>query len=115
MRFDGILGTNLSNQINDLGLTRQSDGLWIVDTPPYDQGDATVTITWTINGIAQPDDSTNTFHYTYIKLGNLPQAGGNGILLLLLSGLILMTFTLIAHRYARRSSSQCSSHTSFQA
>lgn len=35
-----------------------------------------MTITWTINGIAQPDDSTNTFHYTYIKLGNLPQAGG---------------------------------------
>uniref|UniRef100_UPI0030DD3661 InlB B-repeat-containing protein n=2 Tax=Bifidobacterium indicum TaxID=1691 RepID=UPI0030DD3661 len=51
VRFDGIAGVDL---------TAKTDGTWSVSTPSHAAGTVTVTVTWTLNGVAQPDE-----HLTY--------------------------------------------------
>ena len=77
--FDGQDGTNIR---------QQPDGTWQITTPAHDPGSATARIQWTIAGYPQPDDTSNT--YTFQHIARLPNAGGIGIVLLLVVGLLTM-------------------------
>ena len=77
--FDGQGSTNIR---------QQPDGTWQITTPAHDPGSATARIQWTIAGYPQPDDTSNT--YTFQHTARLPNAGGIGIVLLLVVGLLTM-------------------------
>ena len=77
--FDGQDSTNIR---------QQPDGTWQITTPAHDPGSATARIQWTIAGYPQPDDTSNT--YTFQHTARLPNAGGIGIVLLLVVGLLTM-------------------------
>ena len=76
--------------------TDNNDGTWKVTTPPYTPGPVTVTINWTLNGVTQLPDTSNTYLYTSISV--LPRAGGTGIFLPLAVGLLIITATMAARR-----------------
>ncbi|MCP8614531.1 InlB B-repeat-containing protein, partial [Bifidobacterium asteroides] len=75
--FDGKPGTSLKPD---------PDGTWKVATPPYTPGLATVAIDWTQDGKQQQTDTSNT--YRYLPIASLPLTGGDGMLLLLATGLL---------------------------
>ncbi|WP_276829631.1 InlB B-repeat-containing protein [Bifidobacterium coryneforme] len=77
--FDGQDSTNIR---------QQPDGTWQITTPAHDPGSATARVQWTIAGHPQPDDTSNT--YTFQHTARLPNAGGIGIVLLLVVGLLTM-------------------------
>ena len=62
------------------------DGTWKVTTPPYTPGLAPVAIDWTQDGKQQETDKGNT--YRYLSIASLPLTGGDGMLLLLATGLL---------------------------
>ena len=76
--------------------TANNDDTWNVTTPPYTPGPVTVTINWTLNGVTQLPDTSNTYLYTSISV--LPRAGGSGIFLPLAVGLFIITVTIAARR-----------------
>ena len=82
--------------------TANNDGTWNVTTPPYTPGPVTVTINWTLNGITQLPDTSNTYLYTSISV--LPRAGGTGIFLPLAVGLLIIMATMAA-RHLRKAGS----------
>lgn len=73
------------------------NGTWLVTTPWHAPEEVTVTIAWSLNGSAEPDDTTNT--YKYIQLGVLPLTGQQGIMAALLVGLMLASSGLAAKRH----------------
>ena len=87
VQFGNAAGTNLTNN---------NDGTWNVTTPPYSPGPVTVTIDWTVNGVAQTPDTSNVYRYT--SIGVLPRAGGTGIFLPLAIGVIIIATTIAARR-----------------
>ena len=87
VHFGNAAGTNLTNN---------NDGTWNVTTPPYSPGPVTVTIDWTVNGVAQTPDTSNVYRYT--SIGVLPRAGGTGIFLPLAIGVIIIATTIAARR-----------------
>ena len=62
------------------------DGTWKVTTPPYTPGLAPVAIDWTQDGKQQETDKGDT--YRYLSIASLPLTGGDGMLLLLATGLL---------------------------
>ncbi|MBI0071910.1 hypothetical protein H3U93_04815 [Bifidobacterium sp. W8115] len=82
--------------------TDNNDGTWKVTTPPYTPGPVTVTINWTLNGVKQLPDTSNTYLYTSISV--LPRAGGAGIFLPLAVGLLIITATMAARRLRKAKS-----------
>ena len=62
------------------------DGTWKVTTPPYTPGLVPVAIDWTQDGKQQETDKGNT--YRYLSIASLPLTGGDGMLLLLATGLL---------------------------
>ena len=77
----------------------QDDGSVTVVTPAHEPGTVTVSVDYTLGGAAQKPDTT--LRYTYTPLGVLPQAGGEGILLALTTGMIGMGGVIAARRYRR--------------
>ena len=88
--FDGQDSTNIR---------QQPDGTWQITTPAHDPGSATARIQWTIAGYPQPDDTSNT--YTFQHTARLPNAGGIGIVLLLVVGLLTMAAAAARQRQLR--------------
>ena len=80
-----------------------ADDTWTVTTPEHAAGGVPVTISWTLDGAPQADDTGNT--YRYVTIGSLPLTGSYGILLLAAIGLTLMTATTAArpHRHPTKS------------
>ena len=89
--FDGKDSTNIR---------QQPDGTWQITTPAHDPGSATARIQWTIAGYPQPDDTSNT--YTFQHTARLPNAGGIGIVLLLVVGLLTMAAAAARQRQLKR-------------
>ncbi|WP_422614003.1 RCC1 domain-containing protein, partial [Bifidobacterium indicum] len=77
--------------------TAGADDTWTVTTPAHTAGGVPVTISWTLDGTPQADDTGNT--YRYVTIGSLPLTGSHGILLLAAIGLTLMTATDAARRH----------------
>ncbi|MCP8614533.1 RCC1 domain-containing protein, partial [Bifidobacterium asteroides] len=67
-------------------LAANPDGTWQVTTPAYTPGPVTVAIDWTQDGKQQETDTSNT--YRYLSIASLPLTGGDGMLLLLATGLL---------------------------
>lgn len=88
--------TNVKFDQTDGTLVANTDGIWTVTTPAHDIGEVTVTIDWTLDGVRQTADTSN--RYMYQPFGVLPNAGGTGIGLLLLTGLILMACAVVHRR-----------------
>ena len=74
-----------------------ADDTWTVTTPAHTAGGVPVTISWTLDGAPQADDTGNT--YRYVTIGSLPLTGSHGILLLAAIGLTLMAVTDAARRH----------------
>ena len=89
--FDGKDSTNIR---------QQPDGTWQITTPAHDPGSATARIQWTIAGYPQPDDTSNA--YTFQHTARLPNAGGIGIVLLLVVGLLTMAAAAARQRQLKR-------------
>lgn len=84
--FDNRYGT-IKNQ--------NSDESWNVIVPEHDQGAITVTVIWKLSGLPQ----TNQYlSYTYLHVGSLPNAGGSGIILVLLAGFLVTSGTIAVRR-----------------
>lgn len=75
---------------------QNSDESWNVIVPEHNQGSVPVTVVWNLSGLPQQDQYLT---YTYLHVGSLPNAGGSGILLLLLTGLLVMGGTIAVRRY----------------
>uniref|UniRef100_A0ABS3IRW6 InlB B-repeat-containing protein n=1 Tax=Bifidobacterium asteroides TaxID=1684 RepID=A0ABS3IRW6_9BIFI len=67
-------------------LTPNPDGTWNATTPAYTPGPVPVAIDWTQDGMPQETDTSNT--YRYLSIASLPLTGGNGMLILLATGLL---------------------------
>ncbi|MGL4941065.1 MAG: InlB B-repeat-containing protein, partial [Bifidobacterium asteroides] len=67
-------------------LTPNPDGTWNATTPAYTPGPVPAAIDWTQDGRQQQTDTSNT--YRYLSIASLPLTGGNGMLLLLATGLL---------------------------
>ena len=90
VRFDISSGANLTS----------SDGSSVsVLTPAHQPGTVTVSVDYTIGGAAQQPDAS--LKYTYLPAGVLPQAGGEGILLALATGMTGMGGVLASRRHRR--------------
>ena len=90
--FDGIAIKNISKS--------QDDGSVTVTTPPHEPGEVTVSVDYTLGGTG----STLTYdslRYTYTPLGVLPKAGGEGVLLILATGMTSMGGVLASRRHLR--------------
>ena len=90
--FDGIAIKNISKS--------QDDGSVTVTTPPHEPGEVTVSVDYTLGGTG----STLTYdslRYTYTPLGVLPKAGGEGVLLVLATGMTSMGGVLASRRHLR--------------
>ncbi|WP_339351045.1 RCC1 domain-containing protein, partial [Bifidobacterium indicum] len=74
-----------------------TDDTWRTTTPAHTPGTVTVTIDWTRDGTVQTPDTGN--RYEFRTLAVLPLAGGEGILPLLLMGLLAMAATLAGRRH----------------
>ena len=90
--FDGMAIKNISKS--------QDDGSVTVTTPPHEPGEVTVSVDYTLGGTG----STLTYdslRYTYTPLGVLPKAGGEGVLLVLATGMTSMGGVLASRRHLR--------------
>ena len=83
-----------------------TDGTWRTTTPAHTPGTVTVTIDWTRDGTVQTPDTGN--RYEFRTLAVLPLAGGEGILPLLLMGLLAMAATLAGRRHRQDTTTQTS-------
>ena len=81
------------------GLTRGDGGSVSVLTPAHQPGTVTVSVDYTLGGAAQTPDTT--LRYTYLPAGVLPQAGGEGILLALTTGMTGMGGVLASRRHRK--------------
>ena len=90
--FDGIAIKDISKS--------QDDGSVTVTTLPHEPGEVTVSVDYTLGGTG----STLTYdslRYTYTPLGVLPKAGGEGVLLVLATGMTSMGGVLASRRHLR--------------
>ena len=83
--------TSLTIDNVTLSLRRTGPNTWQVTTTAHDPGPVPVRVRWTLAGQDQPDDTTNT--YTYRHTGILPNAGGTGIILLIIAGMLTLAIT----------------------
>ena len=90
VRFDTSPGMNL---------TRGDGGSVSVLTPAHQPGMVTVSVDYTLGGAPQTPDTS--LRYTYLPAGVLPQAGGEGILLALATGMTGMGGVLASRRHRR--------------
>ncbi|MBI0090718.1 InlB B-repeat-containing protein [Bifidobacterium sp. W8113] len=90
VRFDSNTAT---------GLTRGDGGSVTVFTPAHQPGTVTVSVDYTLGGAPQTPDTS--LRYTYLPAGVLPQAGGEGILLALATGMTGMGGVLASRRHRR--------------
>ncbi|MBI0127002.1 InlB B-repeat-containing protein [Bifidobacterium sp. W8101] len=81
------------------GLTRGDAGSVTVTTPAHQPGTVTVSVDYTLGGAPQTPDTS--LRYTYLPAGVLPQAGGQGILLALATGMTGMGGVLASRRHRR--------------
>ena len=88
VRFDSNAGTNL---------TRGDGNSVTVFTPAHQPGTVTVSVDYTLGGAPQTPDTS--LRYTYLPAGVLPQAGGEGILLALATGMTGMGGVLASRRH----------------
>ena len=72
-------------------LRQTGPGTWKTTTTAHNPGPVPVRVQWTLAGQKQPDDTTNT--YTYQHTATLPNAGGAGIILLIIAGMLTLTAT----------------------
>ena len=79
------------------GLTRGDGGSVSVLTPAHQPGTVTVSVDYTLGGAPQTPDTS--LRYTYLPAGVLPQAGGQGILLALATGMTGMGGVLASRRH----------------
>ena len=79
------------------GLTRGDGGSVSVLTPAHQPGTVTVSVDYTLGGAPQTPDTS--LRYTYLPAGVLPQAGGEGILLALATGMTGMGGVLASRRH----------------
>ncbi len=92
VRFDTSAGTNLTHVSNSNSVT--------VTTPAHQPGPVKVSVDYTMGGVGSTlTDKSLT--YTYTPLGVLPQAGGEGILLALATGMTGMGGVLASRRHRR--------------
>ncbi|MCX8644921.1 InlB B-repeat-containing protein [Bifidobacterium sp. B4081] len=89
-------------------LTPNADGTWNATTPAYTPGPVPAAIDWTQDGIPQETDTSNT--YRYLSIASLPLTGGNGMLLLLATGLLAAG----AATAAKNRRQQTQTHTSHE-
>ncbi|WP_276829394.1 InlB B-repeat-containing protein [Bifidobacterium coryneforme] len=81
-----------------LPLRQIGTGTWQATTIVHDPGPVPAQVRWTLAGQPQPDDTSNT--YTYRHTGSLPNAGGAGIILLVIAGsFALATAKANRHRH----------------
>ena len=85
------------NRTDVSGLKRGDKGSVTVLTPAHEPGTVTVIVTYKIAAIYQ----FAYLRYTYTPLGALPQAGGEGILLALATGMTGMGGVLASRRHRR--------------
>ena len=85
------------NRTDASGLTRGDKGSVTVVTPAHEPGTVTVIVTYKLAAIYQ----YAYLRYTYTPLGALPQAGGEGILLALATGMTGMGGVLASRRHRR--------------
>ena len=90
------------------GLTRGNGSSVTVTTPAHQPGTVTVSVDYTLGGAPQTPDTS--LRYTYLPAGVLPNAGGEGILLALATGMTGMGGVLASrcHRKEQRSLSHAS-------
>ncbi len=81
------------------GLTRGDGNSISVLTPAHLPGTVTVSVDYTLGGAPQTPDTS--LRYTYLPAGVLPRAGGEGILLVLATGMTGMGGVLASHRHRR--------------
>ena len=81
------------------GLTRGDGSSVTVTTPAHQPGTVTVSVDYTLGGAPQTPDTS--LRYTYLPAGVLPQAGGEGILLALATGMTGMGGVLASRRHRR--------------
>ena len=81
------------------GLTRGDGSSVTVTTPAHQPGTVTVSVDYTLGGAPQTPDTS--LKYTYLPAGVLPQAGGEGILLALATGMTGMGGVLASRRHRR--------------
>ncbi|WP_232341933.1 MULTISPECIES: RCC1 domain-containing protein [Bifidobacterium] len=81
------------------GLTRGDDGIVTVLTPEHLPGTVTVSVDYTLVGATQKPDTS--LRYTYLPAGTLPEAGGEGILLILAAGTMGIGGVLASSRHRR--------------
>ena len=79
------------------GLTRGDGSSVSVLTPAHQPGTVTVSVDYTLGGAPQTPDTS--LKYTYLPAGVLPQAGGEGILLALATGMTGMGGVLASRRH----------------
>ncbi|WLT11045.1 RCC1 domain-containing protein [Bifidobacterium asteroides] len=79
------------------GLTRGDGNSVTVLTPAHQPGTVTVSVDYTLGGAPQKPDTS--LRYTYLPAGVLPQAGGEGILLALATGMTGMGGILASRRH----------------
>ena len=91
-RFDTSLATNLNHISNSNSVT--------VLTPAHQPGTVTVSVDYTMGGAGSTLTDTS-LRYTYLPAGVLPQAGGEGILLALATGMTGMGAMLASRRHRR--------------
>ncbi|WP_232353188.1 InlB B-repeat-containing protein, partial [Bifidobacterium asteroides] len=91
VKFDTGSGTNLTPVSNSNNVT--------VFTPAHQPGTVTVSVDYTLGGAPQTPDTS--LRYTYLPAGVLPQAGGEGILLALATGMTGMGGVLASRRHRR--------------
>ena len=90
--------TGLTIDNDTLPLRQTSAGTWQATTTVHDPGPVPAQVRWTLAGQDQPDDTSNT--YTYRHTGSLPNAGGAGIILLVIAGsFALATAKANRHRH----------------
>ena len=81
------------------GLTRGDGNSVTVTTPAHLPGTVTVSVDYTLGGAPQTPDTS--LRYTYLPAGVLPQAGGEGILLALATGMTGMGGVLASRRHRK--------------
>ena len=90
VKFETSPGTNL---------TRGDGNSVTVLTPAHQPGMVTVSVDYTLGGAPQTPDTS--LRYTYLPAGVLPQAGGEGILLALATGMTGMGGILASRRHRK--------------
>ena len=81
------------------GLTRGDGNSVTVLTPAHQPGTVTVSVDYTLGGAPQTPDTS--LRYTYLPAGVLPKAGGEGVLLILATGMTGMGGVLASRRHRR--------------